>query len=133
MRKQHPLFIYDHRELITLFMLAAVGGVFLFTLGLHMGKRLGARPVIEITPNEGKGFPSVQDKVPNRQELFEQGRNSGEVAEQILKETLKEEVHKNELRLGVPRQTELPDEPKSGRGGATTLEQGSKTIHRSGH
>jgi hypothetical protein len=121
MRKQHPLFIYDQREVLTLGMLAAVGAVFMFTLGLHMGKRLGSRPVIEIAPTEGKGFSTTADKVPNRQELFEQGRQSSEAAEKILADTLKEEVMKNQLRLEVPRQVELPDTTKSARAGATTL------------
>ena len=133
MRKQHPLFIYDHRELVTLGMLAVVAGVFMFTLGLHMGKRLGSRPVIEITPNEGKGFPSVQDKVPNRQELFEQGRQGGEVADRLLGETLKDEVHKNQLRLEVQRQVELPGETKSDRAGATSLESGHSPKKRDAH
>jgi len=126
MRKQHPLFIYDQREVVTLSMLAAVGAVFMFTLGLHMGKRLGSRPVIEITPTEGKGLSAAQDKVPNRQELFEQGRQAGEAAERILGDTLQEEVMKNQLRLEVPRQVELPEGTKSARAGATNLEQESQ-------
>jgi hypothetical protein len=123
MQKQHPLYIYDSREVTTLCLLAGVGGLFLFTLGLHTGKRLGMHPVIEISPTEGKSYPIVADKVPNRQELFEQGRNSGEVADRLLGTSLKAEVESNHLKLEVSRPTELPDEPSSRSAGATTLDR----------
>ena len=128
MRKQHPLFIYDGREIITLSLMAFVGGSFLFTAGLHYGKRLGMRPVIEIQPGEGKAYPAVVDKVPNRQELFEQGRVSTEAAEKILGDILREQVLKNGVKLDRERQTELPGEAASKAAGATTLDRKNKRV-----
>jgi hypothetical protein len=128
MRKQHPLFIYDGREVITLSLMAFVGGSFLFTAGLHYGKRLGMRPVIEIQPGEGKAYPGVVDKVPNRQELFEQGRVSTEAAEKILGDILREQVLRNGVKLDRERQTELPGETASKTAGATTLDRKSKKV-----
>lgn len=135
MRKQHPLFIYDGREIVTLSLMAFVGGSFLFTAGLHYGKRLGMRPVIEIQPGESKGYPSVVDKVPNRQELFEQGRVSTEAAEKILSDTLREQVLKNGVKLDRERQTELPGETASKAAGATTSDRksGRGVAPKSGH
>ena len=129
MRKQHPLYIYDGREIVTLFMLAAVGGLFLFTAGLHYGKRLGMRPVIEIQPGEGKAYPAIADKVPNRQELFEQGRNAGEAADRILSDSLREQVLKNGVKLDRERQTELPGETASSHGGETTPDKKREAPH----
>jgi|GEM_PF-854919 len=135
MRKQHPLFIYDGREVVTLGLMAFVAGSFLFTAGLHYGKRLGLRPVIEIQPGEGKAYPTVTDKVPNRQELFEQGRVSAEAAEKILGDILREQVLKNGVKLDRERQTELPGDTASKAAGATTSDRKARkqSAHQGSH
>jgi cell division septation protein DedD len=65
-------------------------------------------------------LPTVPDAVPNRQELNEQAKGAQAAGDESLGTALKEEVDKTGIRLENTRQTELPEKPKSIRGGATT-------------
>jgi DedD protein len=121
MEQKQRLFIYDRREVVTLVALGLMVAAFAFTLGVHLGKRVVSHATTgEMTADSQ--IPTLQDSIPNKQELKEQSKDAQDVADQELTRTLKKEVDETGVKLKAPRQVELPTKPKSKLGGATTLE-----------
>jgi cell division septation protein DedD len=120
MEKKQRLFIYDRREVVTLVALGLMVAAFAFTLGVHLGKRVVAHtPGAELTAETE--LPTLQDSIPNKQELKEQSKDAQDVVDQELTRSLKQEVTQSGVKIKSPRQVELPSKPKSKTGGATTL------------
>ena len=115
------LFIYDRKEWIVLIALAMAVAAFAFTLGIHLGKRVQAISAQSHSAPPVGAAPQA-DAVPNRQELAEASKNVAEESDAALSETLREEVSRTGIHLDVPRQTELPAQPKTAKAGATTIE-----------
>jgi cell division protein FtsN len=113
------LFIYQRREMVVLIALGSVIGLFMFTLGVHLGK--------EVTPIEPPGdrdpklVTSIADQIPTNQELIGPSKPTQQAVEESLDKTLHDEVAKMKLRLSPHFQTELPEKAKSHSAGATTL------------
>jgi cell division septation protein DedD len=130
-KKQQRLFIYDRREVATLVALGLMVAAFAFTLGVHLGKRVvGHSASTELTADSQ--IPTLQDSVPNKQELKEQSKDAQNVVDEELTKSLKQEVTQSGVRLKAPRQVELPTKAKSKSGGATTLKaQEDKTDLKS--
>jgi cell division septation protein DedD len=119
-KKQQRLFIYDRREVVTLVALGLMVAAFAFTLGVHLGKRVVGHPAsTELTADSQ--IPTLQDSIPNKQELKEQSKDAQNVVDEELTKSLKQEVTQSGVKLKAPRQVELPTTVKSKTGGATTL------------
>jgi cell division septation protein DedD len=130
MEQKQRLFIYDRREVVTLIALGLMVAAFAFTLGVHLGKRVVARTGIpEVT--DASQIPTLQDSVPNKQELKEQSKDAQNAVDDELTRSLHQEVTDSGVKLKAPRQVELPTETKSKTAGATTLENSDKTNLKS--
>jgi septal ring-binding cell division protein DamX len=117
-RKQ-VLFIYDRKEMIILIFLGMMVAVFAFTLGIHLGKKVGPKGLAPDLPDTHT-VATLSDKTPNRQELQEQSKGAAQVDETVSQE-LHDEVMKTRLKISSARQVDLPKGTRSSGGGATTL------------
>ena len=120
MEQKQRLFIYDRREVVILVTLGMMVAAFAFTLGVHLGKKVTTKALTSATA-EVPQTPTLQDNVPNRQELTEQARSAQQAADDELSHTLHEEVEKTGIKLKTPRQVDLPSSVKSKNAGATTV------------
>lgn len=89
-------------------------GVFAFTFGIHLGKRVPPKTPASHAA-EGHGSESgasevnqLADHQPTRYEAQEQVAQAEGIAEVLAEEGLREEVAKSGLRLNTSRQVELP-------------------------
>lgn len=139
MKPSQKLHIYDRREVFTFLALFFMGSVFAFTLGIHLGKRIGrssSSGEVKETPLIG----SVPDKVPSRQELTEQGKGVERTIEETLTLNLKEEVTHSGIKLETAHQVHLPENLKavqtpptkpSAEGEGEEKSQEGKYVHKS--
>lgn len=121
--------VNDRKEFGVLLLLGVLVAVFAFTLGVHLGKRV--TPDGSIVQDQGDPtslIPTVDDRVPGRQEILDQEKNVPEVVEDTLDETLKAETSESKLKLEQPVQTELPKETKAKDGGKTTVEEKAESV-----
>ena len=127
MDRKHSLVIYERREVIALTLLALVLVLFAFTWGLHLGKlNPTAAPVATshtapVAEKNHAPVKTVQDEIPNRQELTEQGRAVPQASDEALDEALHEEVGQAKAHLTTPRQVELPKDTKRPGSGKTQI------------
>ncbi len=120
MDKNQKLFVYDRREMSLLLGLILGVSLIAFTLGVHLGKRIGSHSA----PREIGDAPTVAtspDQIPNRQELTEQSKATEQAAEESLNQALHDEVARTGIKLETPRQVQLPRQAKTAKAGATTL------------
>lgn len=120
MDKNQKLFVYDRREMSLLLGLILGVSLIAFTLGVHLGKRIGSHSA----PRDIGDAPTVAtspDQIPNRQELTEQSKATEQAAEESLNQALHDEVARTGIKLETPRQVQLPRQPKTAKAGATTL------------
>lgn len=117
--QKQKFFIYDRKEMGVLLILGVMVAVFAFTLGVHLGKRVGG-PVVAHAPGDAEAVPTVPDKIPNRQELNEQSKGAQQAADESLNQALHDEVARTGIKIDTARQVQLPDKPISKEGGATT-------------
>ncbi len=120
MNYRQKLFIYGRGEMFILTLLFFMMGLFLFTLGIHLEKRMGGKT--GDTPIEATSIlRSLSDPIPNRLEFTEQGQGVASTVDEILNQELREEVKKRGIRLKIPRPVHLPEKAQSKNAGATTL------------
>jgi DedD protein len=127
MDQKQRLFIYDRREVVILITLGLMVAAFAFTLGVHLGKKVTGKAALSATaevPQTG----TLQDNLPNRQELTEQARGAQQAADDELSHTLHEEVEKSGIKLKTPRQVDLPSEVKSSAAAAPQLVSPKKAL-----
>jgi cell division septation protein DedD len=124
MEQKQRLFIYDRREVVILVTLGLTVATFAFTLGVHLGKKVTSHSLNSPTA-EVPQTATLQDNLPNKQELTEQARSAQAAADEELSHTLHEEVEKVGMKLKTPRQVDLPSNAKSQAAGATTLKTDS--------
>lgn len=123
MARKQRLFIYDRREMGVLILLGVMIALFAFTLGLHMGKRVGpAASQGSVHLPDTPIADTTMDAVPDRVEINEQSKGAQQAAEQVLNESLQGEVARTGLKLDPSHQVDLPRKPKDTKAGATTLE-----------
>jgi cell division protein FtsN len=132
MNQKQRVFIYDRKEMGILTLLGVMVAVFAFTLGVHLGKKVGgttkaANPAAETAP-----VATVNDQVPEPREISEQAKGAEQAATDALRETLEDEVEKTGVKTEKPVQVELPRKPKTENAGATTL-QGIKRVAETVH
>ncbi len=130
MEHKQRLFIYDRKEMGVLILLAIMVSVFAFTLGVHLGKKVGLK-----MPAEGGDTPAAatqHDELPNRQELTEHGKGVNAAVEESLNQALHDEVGRTGIKLEVPRQVDLPQTSKSAaQTKATQLPEGTTEPKKS--
>jgi hypothetical protein len=112
-------FIYDRREMVVLILLGLLIAAFAFTLGVHLGKRVSHQAAHEAV-KEPTPVATSPDLVPNRQELNEQAKGVEQAVEEVLDQSLHDEVARTGVKLETPVPVELPEKTKSANGGATS-------------
>lgn len=120
MEKKSSFFIYDGREMGILIALGLLVALFAFTLGVHLGKKVGPKGFMERS-RETKLVQTDTDKFPNRQELNEQEKGVNQALGESLNQSLHDEVARTGVKLDTPRQIYLPSAARSRAAGATTL------------
>ena len=119
--KKHVLFIYQRREILVFMSMAMTMTLFAFTLGLHMGKEISIpmdSPAIHV---ETKPVSTLNDQIPNLQELTAPGEDALENLDQRVTQETRIEIGESGLKVDHPRQLTLPKKPQSHAAGATTL------------
>jgi cell division protein FtsN len=120
MERKQRFFIYDGKEMGVLLLLGVMVAVFAFTLGVHLGKRVGPKGALSPVAGDAELVATSSDKNPNRQELNEQSKGAQQAADESLNQALHEEVARTGIKLDTPRQVQLPEKPHSENAGATT-------------
>jgi hypothetical protein len=111
-QKLERFFIFSWKELLVLILLIVVGSGFLFTLGLHYGKRMvGGAPHADV--HESPALESHQEGVPDKSILEEASRHALVATEETLTEATRDAVKSAKLKLDVPRQVDLPKTTKA--------------------
>lgn len=113
MNRKPRLMIYERKEVLLLLGLAVMVGVFAFTFGVHLGKRVPPRHSTAASgaPGSEPVAPEVKqlgDHAPTRLELQEQVSAAEGAAEVLADEALRDEVAKAGIQLERARQVELP-------------------------
>jgi cell division protein FtsN len=116
-----PFFIYSRKEMMVLVTLGITILSFAFTLGIHMGKRIGGTASVadgdEITPLAER----AEDEIPDATEFTEQMKNAIPAAEDALTRTLHDEVGRTGVKLNQRLAVKLPKKAASKEAGETTL------------
>jgi cell division protein FtsN len=99
-----------------LLLLGTLVALFAFTLGVHLGKRVGPKGMTA-PGQEATSASTLGDKFPNRQELVEQGRGVTQAAEESLNQALHEEVVRTGIKLDDRKQVNLPEKTRAERAG----------------
>lgn len=122
MKFRQRLFIFDHKELAVLLPLIFMVSLFTFTLGIHLGKRVGTKS--HSLPNENvEKAQTLADQNPTRHQLLEQGKGEQVALEETLNQELHDEVTRSGIKLNIPRQVNLPEETKVSLNHSTTSEE----------
>jgi cell division protein FtsN len=112
MEQKQRFFIYDRKEMGVLLLLGTLVALFAFTLGVHLGKRVGPKAAA-LPGQEPISASTLGDKFPNRQELVEQGRGANQAAEESLNQALHEEVVRTGIKLDDHKQVNLPEKTRA--------------------
>src|SRR5687768_1489129 len=107
MDQRQKLFIYDRKEMAVLVLLGIMVALFAFTLGVHLGKRVGSGTLADHA-DEVKAAQTVADALPDRQDFVEHGDGVATAVDETLNQALHEEVARTGIKLDTPRQVELP-------------------------
>lgn len=101
-------FLYSRREMKWLVGMGCLIGLFCFTLGMHLGKRVssGLEPPGDF--EQGVLLEPAPEKFPNKQDLMEQAASLQEALEEVLSKLVREQVQETRLKLDLPRPVELP-------------------------
>lgn len=107
MESKSRILIFERKEFLLLLGLAVLVGVFVFTFGVHLGKRVPPRTV-----RTGEAsVPEVNqlaDHKTTRHDLQDQVLQAQGAADVIADETLRDETAKAGIRLDPYKQVELP-------------------------
>lgn len=119
MTKRPSYFIYERKEVTVLIVLALALTAFAFTLGVHLGKRVGPKPgpsdLADAVPAQ-----TQDEATPDRVNLTEQGEGLEAAVTETLDTALEAEVKKTGIELKVKKPVDLPSQAKSPNAGATT-------------
>jgi len=112
MQQKQRLFIYDRKEMGVLLLLALLVAVFAFTLGVHLGKRVGTGEMAAEAPAVTMAA-TEEDSVPSAQELSDQNKGAQLESDEVLDIAAHDEVGRTGLKAAVRRQIELPQKSKA--------------------
>lgn len=110
MANRERLFIYGHKEVLALILMASLVVAFAFTLGVHFGKRVGAKALEKHPEVKSTGVEAVSDRTPPVHEIQEQAKAASQAADESLNQVLYDEVARVGMKLETRRQVELPKE-----------------------
>lgn len=127
MERKKRLFIYEGKELTVLLILGSAVAAFAFTMGVHLGKRMG--PKTAGGQSETQILGGSPDALPNRQEIADQNKGVNQAADETLQKSLHEEVARTGLKLESSRQIDLPGKTKNDQAGATSLGGAEKGLN----
>lgn len=96
--------------MIVLVFLGVMVAAFAFTLGVHLGKRVGVK-VPSTATQDAAPVATVPDHVPHKQEIHEQSKNAPQAVDETLNQALHDEVGRTGIKLDSPRQIQLPADP----------------------
>jgi len=120
MQKQ-VLFIYQRSEITVFVFVMTLIACFTFTLGLHLGKKIA----ISTTPPDAKveniHVKTVNDRIPNLQELTAPGKVAFDALDQTIQSEAKSEVNTTGIHVNHPATLDFPANTRSTNAGATTL------------
>lgn len=108
-----------------LIVLGVMVAVFAFTLGVHLGKKLGPGGHDgEEHAQTGETLPAatIDDAVPSRLEMSEQTKGTDQAISESLNQVLHDEVGKTGIKVEKPRALALPKETVSTNAGATHID-----------
>lgn len=112
MQQKQRLFIYDRKEMGVLLLLALLVAIFAFTLGVHLGKRVGAGEA-QTDLAAATLAATEEDPVPVAQDLADQNRGAQVESDDVLDKAAHDEVGRTGLKASVRRQVELPEQSKA--------------------
>ncbi len=107
MDRKPRLLIYERKEFLLLVGLAVMVGVFAFTFGVHLGKRVPPKKQVIGEPSV-PGVNRLEDASPSRLDLQEEVDAAAGAAEVMADEALRDEVAKTGIQIDPTRQVELP-------------------------
>ncbi len=110
-QKLERFFIFTWKELAVVSLLIIVGSSFLFTLGLHYGKRIATSPHTE--EQVDVALAGHEESTPDKGVLEEASRHALVATEETLTDATRDEVKNAKLKLDVPRQVDLPKMTKA--------------------
>jgi len=114
--------IYSRKEFFTLLFLAIIIAAFSFTLGVHLGKKVGSQSAPMEPPEDAPLLESASDQTPSRLELDEDAKSMNEDVDDTLSNALKEEVGKSGIQLKNKIDTTLPTQVKESNPKADLIE-----------
>lgn len=120
MEKKQRFFIYDRKEVSLLVLLGLMVAIFAFTLGVHLGKRVGPKGQIVTENRPGAPISEVHEAVPSEKELQEKAKAKNPATDELLDQATHDEVTRTGIKLDETRQVDLPKETRSVNAGATT-------------
>lgn len=97
-----------------LLLLAVLVATFAFTLGVHLGKRVVPKPLVEHQAPEARSVETTVDSVPSRHELQELTKAANQGLDETLSQSLHDEVARTGIKLDSPRQVDLPSGTRKG-------------------
>lgn len=113
MEEKPRLLVYSRKEVVALSLLGILVAAFSFTLGIHLGKRVGGKVHAR---TEAHGVPlaeTTHDSVPSRQELDEKSKSAEDTADESMTQVLHSEVTKTGIKLAIPHQVDLPTQTQA--------------------
>jgi len=108
MERKSRILIYERKEVLLLLGLAVLVGVFVFTFGVHLGKRVPPRGVRNGEPAVPE-VNQIADHKTTRHDIQDQVLQAQGAADVIADETLRDEVAKAGIRLDPYKQVNLPE------------------------
>jgi cell division protein FtsN len=138
MDKKRQFLIYDRKEIGVLFLLGITVAVFAFTLGVHLGKRVGGDKKVATETGSGTSTLPVVNDSPSKEEMGETDKkdsvtiSQASADDQNLGQVLHDEVVKTGVKMDSPRQVQLPEKTKTTLATATepTAEAVSEPVAR---
>jgi septal ring-binding cell division protein DamX len=123
MDKKQQFFIYERKEIGVLFLLGLTVAVFAFTLGVHLGKRVGSGKMVAESEKSAAPLPVINNS-PSREEMGEPDKKdsvttSQASADENLGQVLHDEVMKTGVKMDAARQVQLPEKTETKVAGAT--------------
>src|SRR5690349_10995470 len=100
MSEKHRVFIYDRKEMAVLTLLGIMVAVFAFTLGMHLGKRVGGKGIA--MGAGAPGTPALEtkpDQVPDGKDLSDESKGVQQAADESASQTLHEELERTGAKL----------------------------------
>ena len=120
MEPKQRLFIYDRKEMAVLVLLGVMVALFAFTLGVHLGKRVGPPNLAHVENEAATPVQTEADKLPENPEIAVQASGVPDAVDEGLDKALHDEVAKTGIQLDQARPVDLPKKTKSKNGGATS-------------